>query len=125
MARQLLDDTVGNVLGERATYVYTTDGGVAHNMTQDAGNATGVGNVLSADADAPILRTSQARPIKPRYILVAGPGTGLRRKKVVIGSATNTAFNGTDSTVTINTVVYTIVTRVGERNSRLKIGAPE
>ena len=122
---QLIDDVVGNVLGERATYVYTTDGGVAHNMTQDAGNADAVGNVLSAAAGNPILRTSQARPIRPRYVLLQGPGTGQRRKKVVIGAVGNALFDGTTATVTINGVVYTVVTRVGERNSRLKLGAPE
>ena len=123
MARQLIDDAVGNVLGERATFVYTTDGGVAHNMTQDNGNGVAVGNVLSTDADAPILRTSQARPIKPRYVLLQGPG-GTRRKRVVIGAVGNGIFDGGTASVTINGVLYTVVTRVGERNSRLVLGAP-
>ncbi len=123
MARQTVDDTVGNVLGERGVYVYTDDSGTVYNVTQDASNAAGVGNVASEDASPPVLRTSQARPIKPRYVLLVDQATGNKRKKVVIGSRTNAVFAGSAATVTINSVVYDVVTRVGERQSRPQLNA--
>lgn len=125
MARQLIDDSVGNVLGERGVFVYTDDAGNAYNMTQDASNAAAVGNVVATLANAPVIRTSQARPIKPRYILLSDTATGLRRKKVVIGASNNALFAGVTGTVIINGVDYQVVTRVGERQSRPRLGGSE
>lgn len=118
MAKQLIDDAVGNVLGEREVFTYTDDAGTVYNVTQDAGNGDAVGNERSSVANRPVLRTSQARPIKPRYVLLRDTATQNKSKKVVIGSRTNPIFTGTDATVTINGTEYQVVTRVGERQSR-------
>lgn len=125
MAQQLDDDTQGNVLGERETFVYTTDAGVARNITLDGSVSRGAGNAISASLAAASLPASQQRPLRPRYILVSDGATQLKRKRVIIGSITNPLFTGGSNTFVANGVAYTVRTRVGERVSVPRLSAPE
>lgn len=126
MANQLDDDNQGNILGERATFVYVTNGGVSYNITQDASVAVAVGNALSTDASAPILRASQRRGIRARYVLLEGQTAPEKKKRVIIGSPTNPLMTGTQLEVSINAETYRVTQTVGELVNRLRVQpAPE
>lgn len=119
-AEQLVDDALGNVLGERRTYVYVTDAGVSYNMDVDNSIAVAVDNTPSTNAALPGLRVSQKRPLRPRYIL-AENADGTIRKRIVIGSAANPLFVGTDSEFTANGVVFSVTYAQGETVQRYKV----
>lgn len=123
MAQQLVDDAEGNVLGERETFVYTTDAGVARNIVLDGSVSRAAGNTISASLAPPSLPASQKRPLKPRYVLVSDGETGNKRKRIIIGSITNPLFTGASSTFTANGTAYTVRTRVGERTSAPRLSA--
>lgn len=125
MANQLDDDTQGNVLGERVTFVYTANNGQVYNMVQDASVGVAVGNVLSTDADADIVSASERRGLKLRYINVEGQTEPEKKKRIVIGSPTNPLFTGAATTVSINSVTFRVQTIVGERRSTLRVQPPE
>lgn len=125
MANQLEDDTQGNVLGERVTFVYTANNGQVYNMVQDASVGVAVGNVLSTDADADIVSASERRGLKLRYINVEGQTEPEKKKRIVIGSPTNPLFTGAATTVSINSVTFRVQTIVGERRSTLRVQPPE
>ena len=122
-----LEDAVGNALGPRATFVYESDQGVSYNFTADRSVGLAAGNVLSTNAGLPILKTSQTRPIKPRYILIVDTDEPTKRKRVVIGDPANSLFaSNANSTVTINSETFSVTGRVGEKRSTLKVeAAPE
>lgn len=121
MAEQLIDDTLGNVLGERRTYVYTTDAGVEYNMDIDNSIAVAVNNTPSTDATLPGLRVSQKRPLAPRYILIQDTATQNIKKRVVIGSVTNPLFTGEDTTLTINGTAFEVTSSQGEKRQRYSV----
>lgn len=118
---QLDDDLQGNVLGERATFVYTTDQGVQYNMVQDSSVGVAVGNVLSTNAALPTLKTSDSRPIRPRYILLEGQTEPEKKKRVVIGAPDNSLVAGASTNVSINAVDYRVTTIRGEGRARLRV----
>lgn len=124
MAQQLDDDNQGNVLGERVTFVYETDNGVTYNITQDASVGVACGNVLSTNAAPPTLKTSQTRPIRPRYVLLEGQTEPEKRKKVIIGDPANPLVSGAQLTVSINAVTYRVATVRGEGRNRLRVQPP-
>lgn len=112
-------DTVGNLLGPRAVFVYTTDGGTAYNVTLDASVATAVGNVQSS-ANNPALRASGRRPFQLRYILCSLQSNPATTKRVPVGNAANLLFaRDVAGVVNINGVVWNITGRVGEKASFL------
>lgn len=121
MAEQLIDDTQGNVLGERATFVYQSETGQSYNMILDNSVGAGVGNQLSSDATLPGLSASAQRPIRPRYINVEDVATGLIKKRIVICSPTNAFFTGTDTTLTINGTNFIVTSSRGEQRVRYKV----
>lgn len=125
MAQQLIDDTEGNVLGERETFVYSSDSGQAYNIVLDGSVSRAAGNAISASLANPSLPASQKRPIKPRYILVSDGATGNKRKRIIIGSITNPLFTGASSTFIANGTSYTVRTRVGERTSTPVLSTPD
>lgn len=125
MAQQLDDDAQGNILGERETFVYTSDAGVAYNIVQDGSVSRGAGNTISASLANPSLPASQKRPIRPRYVLVSDGASQLKRKRIIIGSPTNPLFTGAQSTFIANGVSYTVRTRVGERTSAPRLSAAD
>lgn len=125
MAQQTIDDTEGNVLGERETFVYTTDAGVNRNIVLDGSVSRGAGNTISASLANVSLPASQQRPLRPRYVLVSDGATGLKRKKVIIGNVENPLFTGASNTFIANGTSYTVRTRVGERTSVPKLTPPE
>jgi hypothetical protein len=115
-------DTVGNRLGPRATFEYTDDSLLDYNISPDRSVGLAMGNALATDADLPVLRATQSRPIAPRYILLALQSDPAIKKRAIISTADNTLFasNGA-STVTINSVVWIVTGRVGERRFPLRL----
>lgn len=125
MAEQLIDDTQGNVLGERETFLYTSDNGRQYNMDLDNSLSLPVGNSPSTDASLDAVNATATRPFKPRYINVVASNDDNIRKQIVVCSATNPLFVGTASTFTANGVEFTVLSSVGERRSRLRtLSAP-
>jgi len=118
MAQQLDDDTQGNILGERVTFVYTANNGDVYNMTQDASVGVAVGNVLSTDAEPDQLSVNGTKPVRPRYILVEGQTEPEKKKRIVIGSPTNPLVTGAATSVSINGVTFR-VSFVGAEQRRL------
>lgn len=121
--RQRDDDTQGNVLGERGTFVYTSDDGTVYNLTQDVSVAAGVGNVVSNSTVPGKLTTSQRIGIKARYVLLEGVTEPNKKKRVVIGNPASAIYTGQNTTVTINQTQYRVATIVGERRSVPKVTA--
>lgn len=118
-------DSVGNRLGKRRTMVYESDTGVSYNVSLDESVALAVGNDPSTNGSFPVLRASQSFPLKPRYVLMSLNSDPSVTKKAVIGDIENALFQSSAPTqVTINGVVYTVTTRVGERRSVLRVGEP-
>lgn len=124
MAEQLIDDTSGNVLGERATFAYTSETGQVYNMVLDNSVGAGVGNPYSTDASLPGLSASAQRPIRPRYINVEDVATGNIKKRIVVCNPSNAFFQGTDSTLTINGVEFVVTSSRGEQRVRYKLAVP-
>lgn len=123
MAEQLIDDTAGNVLGERRTFVYTSETGQQFNMELDNSVGAGVGNPYSSDATLPGLSASAKRPIRPRYINVEDVATGNIKKRIVICNPTNAFYQGTDTTLTINGTEFVVTSSRGEDRARYKVEA--
>jgi hypothetical protein len=119
-AEQLVDDSLGNVLGERRTYVYVSDRGDSYNMDIDNSIAVAVDNTPSTDATLPGLRVSQKRPLRPRYIL-AENADGTIRKRIVIGNPANPLFTGADTSFTANGVTFEVTSAQGEKAARYKV----
>jgi hypothetical protein len=115
-------DTVGNRLGPRGTFVYTSDSLIDYNITLDRSVALAVGNTLSTDATLPIVRASGRRPIEPRSLLLALVSDPTITKKAIVSEADNTLFAADGaSTVTINGVSWVVTGRVGEKRSTLRL----
>ena len=55
----MADDTSGNTLGPRGTFIYTSDTGVSYNARLDLTVATAAGNVESTNANLPVLCPSK------------------------------------------------------------------
>lgn len=123
MAEQLIDDTSGNVLGERRTFEYVSETGQSYNMVLDNSVGAGVGNAYSSDASLPGLSASAQRPIRPRYINVEDVATGNIKKRIVICSPSNAFYQGTDTTLTINGVDFVVTSSRGEQRIRYKVEA--
>ncbi len=121
-----VDDTSGNVLGRRGTFVYESDTGISYNVSLDRSVSTAVQNDLSTNGQLPVLRASQSFPLKPRYILVERNDDPSITKRIIIGDIENALYQSSaPSPVTINGVQYTVTTRVGERRSVLKVDPVE
>lgn len=114
-------DTVGNRLGSRGTFDYESDTGTEYVISLDKSVSAAVGNVESADVDKPVIRASQSRPIRPRYILLQLKSNPSVTKRAIIGDIANALWtSNAASEVTINSVVFVITGRVGEARSVLK-----
>ena len=112
-------DSVGNRLGPRAVFVYTTDGGTAYNVTLDDSVSTAVGNPESS-ANNPSLRASGRRPFQLRYILCSLQSDPTVTKRVPICNPANLLFaRDVAGVVDINSVTWNITGRVGEKASFL------
>lgn len=110
-------DTVGNRLGPRSFFTYTTDNGEEFKILQDESVANAVGNT-AAGSSLPRLATSGTIPVECRYILLQGVSDTSIKKKVIIGDSDNALFNSLNSQqVTINNVAFTTTGRVGEKAS--------
>lgn len=110
-------DTVGNRLGPRSFFTYTTDNGEEFKVLQDESVANAVGND-PAGTGLPRLATSGTIPVTCRYVLLQGVTDESIKKKVIIGDPDNEIFNTLSaSTVTINNVSFVTTGRVGERAS--------
>lgn len=120
MAEQLIDDTQGNVLGERRTYRYISDNGTEYNVDLDNSIAVAVGNTPSTTPDLDVLSVSGTRPLAPRYVNVVATADDNIRKRVVITSPTNPLFTGTTSTFTANGIGFTVLSSRGEKRPRLR-----
>lgn len=117
-------DTVGNLLGPRATFLYETDGGTSYNIQLDESVATAVGNDLST-VNVAAIRASGRKPFQPRYILLALVSNPAVTKSAIICDVTNPLFaRDASGTVTINGVAYTITGRIGEKASFLTLAPP-
>lgn len=112
-------DAVGNLLGPRAVYEYTTDGGTSYNIQLDESVSDAVGNARSA-ANLTVIRASGRKPFQPRYILLALASDPTIKKTAIICDVANTLFaRDSAGTVTINSVAWNITGRVGEKASYL------
>jgi hypothetical protein len=112
-------DSVGNLLGQRAVFVYTTDGGEVYNVSLDQSVATAVGNSQSS-ANNPSIRATGRRPFQLRYILCALQTNPAVTKRVIVGNPGNLLFaRDVAGELTINAVVWDITGRVGEKASFL------
>lgn len=112
-------DTVGNRLGPRAVFLYVTDGGDTYNIQLDDSVATAVGNTESAAAN-PSIRASGRKPFQPRYILLALQSDPTITKTAIVGNPSNLLFaRDVAGVVNINSVVWNITGRVGEKASFL------
>lgn len=119
-------DTVGNRLGPRKTFLYETDSLVEFNILLDESVASAVGNTASTDGTLPVLRASGTRPIEPRYLLLALQSDTSIRKKAIVGANDNSLFAADGpSTVTINSVVWVVTGRVGEKRTSVLVDDPE
>lgn len=124
MAEQLIDDTVGNVLGERSTYRYVSDKGTEYNIDLDNSVSGAVGNILSTDGTLDGLAASGTLPLKPRYINVVATDNDTIRKKIIITSPTNGLFTGVTATTNINGVAFTVLSSRGEQRPRFRVSTP-
>lgn len=117
-----LEDGEGNVLGPRGTFVYTDNAGVNYNISLDRSVATAVGNTLSTNASFPNLTSGGTIPVAPRYLLCQSVDEPSKRKRVIIGDPANALFaSKASSNVTINSEVFVVTGRVGEKSTVLKI----
>lgn len=121
MAEQLTDDNLGNVLGERRTYAYTSDRGTVYNMDLDNSLAVGVNNTPSTDDSLDGLASTGRLPLSPRYINVVATADDTIRKKIVITSPTNPLFTGASSSFTANGVAFTVLSSRGEKRPRFRV----
>lgn len=113
-------DTVGNRLGERATFVYTTDGSEDVVFQQDRSVGLAVGNTLATTSTRPTSVTG--RYLRGRYLLLQGKDDPNIKKKVVVGDIGNSLFAAEGSQeVTINGVVFVTTGKVGESVSFLRV----
>ncbi len=106
-------DSVGNRLGARATFVYTTDSleEVAYQGDRSVGLACG--NVLATNPGRPT--SVNSKYLRGRYVLLQAVADPMVKKKVVIGAVDNTLFAGDASqVVNINGVDFETTGRVGE-----------
>lgn len=111
-------DTVGNRLGERAVFEYTTDSLEVVSYVADRSVGLAVGNPLATSPGRPT--SVNSRYLQGRYILLQLQSDPTVKKRVVIAEADNTLFAAdSSSTVTINSVVWQTTGRVGERVSFL------
>jgi hypothetical protein len=116
----MAEDTVGNILGKRGVFVYQNDSSVSYNISLDRSVALAVGNDLSTNAAFPILRASGRRPIAPRYLLLQQKDAPTVKKKAIVCDLVNSVFLSSAPTeVTINSIVYVVTGRVGEKRSTL------
>jgi len=116
----MAEDTVGNVLGKRATFVYTTDGNEEVVFTQDRSVGLAVGNVLATTAQRPT--SVNGRYLRGRYLLVQGKTDPSLKKRITVGKIDNSAFAAEGSTeITINGTVFVTTGRVGEAVSFLRV----
>ena len=117
-------DTVGNRLGERATFVYTTDGSEDVVYQQDRSVGLAVGNTLATTSTRPTSVTG--RYLRGRYLLLQGKDNPEIKKKVVVGDIGNSLFAAEGSQeVTINGVVFVTTGKVGESVSFLRVSEAE
>lgn len=117
-------DTVGNRLGPRGTFIYTTDNEVAYNIVLDNSVATAVGNLRSTQPLLPVLKASQSRPITPRYYRVQLASDPRVTKSVI--ACNPAALNWINSgalSITINGVAFIITARIGEKRFAPKVDA--
>jgi hypothetical protein len=118
----MAEDTVGNILGVRGVFEYNNDSSVKYNISLDRSVSLAIGNGLSTIATLPIIRASGRRPIAPRYLLLQQKGNPAVKKKAIVCDLVNSIFLSSAATeVTINSIVYVVTGRVGERRSTLVI----
>lgn len=111
-------DMVGNRLGQRATFVYTTDSLEEVAYTGDRSVGLAVGNILATNPGRPT--SINNRYLRGRYVLLQLVSDSAVRKRVNIGAVDNVLFAGDSAqTVNINGVAWTTTGRVGEAVSFL------
>lgn len=121
---QLIDDSQGNVLGERYTALYTSDKGTQYNMELDGSIGVAVGNSPSTNGALDAIAASGTLPLRPRYINVVASADDNIRKRIVVCSPTNPLFVGTTSVFTANGVEFTVLSSRGEQRPRLRTLPP-
>lgn len=117
-------DTVGNLLGPRAVFEYTTDALEVVSYVADRSVGLAVGNPLATNPGRPT--SVNSKYLRGRYVLLQLQSDPNVKKRVVIAESDNTLFAADSSqTVTINSVVWQTTGRVGERVSFLAASEPE
>lgn len=118
-------DTVGNRLGPRATFVYINDTSINHNIRLDESVSEALGNTRSTNSSFPKQRASEKYPQEPRYVLMYLKSNPAIKKKAIVCDYTNPIFLSSAATeVTINSVVWVVSARIGEKRSTLPVDAP-
>ncbi len=106
---------MGNTLGPRPTYQYTTDSGRNIRFRQDEDLATAVGNTASTSGPLQQLPINGAY-IAPRVVYAVQSSDDSVRKTIVVGEANNSIFDTDNSqTITIDGEQFTTTGRRGER----------
>lgn len=122
----MAEDTVGNILGVRGVFIYTSDSSVNYNINLDRSVSLAVGNELSTNGAFPIIRASGRRPISPRYLLCQQNSDPRVKKRIIVGDLVNSVFLSSAATqITINNVPFTVTGRVGEKRSTLVLTPAE
>lgn len=118
-------DTVGNRNGPRKTFVYITDGSVSRNISLDESVGVAIGNTPSTNSGFTELRATAKRPIEPRYLLLALKSDPSIKKKAICCDYTNSIFLSSLATeVTINSAVWVVTARIGEKRLTLQVDDP-
>lgn len=120
----MAEDTAGNVLGKRATFVYTTDGSEDVVFQQDRSVGLAVGNVLATSSTRPT--SVNGKYLRGRYLLLQGKDDPSLKKRVIVGKIDNSSFAAEGSTeITINGVVFVTTGKVGEAVTFLRVSEGE
>lgn len=113
-------DDVGNLLGQRGTFVYVTDSGESVNYTQDRSVGLAVSNALATTAERPV--SVNNRYLKGRYVLVQAQDDPSLKKRIIVGNPASALFSSEVSTeIIINARIYVVTGRVGEQVSYLRL----
>lgn len=113
-------DSVGNLLGQRGTFVYVTDAGDSINFSQDRSVGLGVGNALATTSERP--QSVNDKYLRGRYVLMQADDDPTVKKRVVVGNPASALFSASASTtVIINSRLFVITGRVGEQVSYLRL----
>ncbi len=113
-------DSVGNLLGQRGTFIYTTDALEDVLITQDRSVGLAVGNPLATETGRPT--SVRSRYLEGRYILCQAQDDPRIKKRIVVCTPDSSIFLADSSQeILINARIFVTTGRVGEKASFLRL----